>query len=64
MTMPRPITTPKPRPAPDPITWIAPEDYFSDHESPVSRIRTAANRRRSWEEPAPVTLAEILASLD
>ena len=40
------------------------EDYFADRESPHARLKSAANRRRSWEEPTPPTLAEILASLD
>lgn len=40
------------------------EDYFSDRENPAARIKSAANRRRSYEEPTPPTLAEILASLD
>ena len=40
------------------------EDYFSDHDPPTARLKSAANRRRSWEAPAPPTLAEILAARD
>ena len=40
------------------------EDYFSDREAPAARLKSAANRRRSWEEPAPPSLADILAALD